>query len=74
MNLLAQASPTATSWHQNCKDNENSEIVQAQKDTNTNVMTNETLDDTTKESTIAYLGETVFQSGIMVYPNNYKDG
>ncbi len=41
------------------KDNENSEIVKAQRDTDINVMTNEKLDDATKESTLAYLGEIV---------------
>ena len=55
------------------KDNENSEIVAAQKDADTNVMTNEKLDDATKESTLAYLGGDSIPSSIMIYPNNYKD-
>jgi putative ABC transport system permease protein len=55
------------------KDNENSEIVKAQRDTDINVMTNEKLDDATKESTLAYLGGDSIPSSIMIYPNNYKD-
>lgn len=55
------------------EDNQNSEIVKAQKATDTNVMTNEKLDDTTKESTLAYLGGDSLPSSIMVYPNTFKD-
>ncbi|WP_071131282.1 ABC transporter ATP-binding protein/permease [Enterococcus timonensis] len=54
-------------------DNENSDIVAAQRDSELNVMTNEKLDDTTKTSLIAYLGGDSIPNSIMIYPNNYKD-
>ncbi|MDT2702584.1 ABC transporter ATP-binding protein/permease [Enterococcus dongliensis] len=54
-------------------DNKDSEIVKAQKETETNVMTNEKLDAATKDSTLAYLGGDSIPSNIMIYPNNYKD-
>ncbi|MDT2829803.1 ABC transporter ATP-binding protein/permease [Vagococcus carniphilus] len=55
------------------KDNEQSEIVKAQKDSNDNVMTGEPMDHTTKENTLAYLGGSSIPSSIMIYPNNYSD-
>lgn len=36
-------------------------------------MTNEPLDDSTKESTLAYLGGDSIPYSIMIYPNNFKD-
>ncbi|MGX7023814.1 ABC transporter ATP-binding protein/permease [Vagococcus hydrophili] len=54
-------------------ENETSDIVKAQKDSQNNVMTGEALDEMTKESTLAYLGGTSIPNSIMIYPNNYKD-
>ena len=55
------------------KDNEQSDIVKAQKDSNKNVMTNEDLDDHAKDNLLAYLGGTSLPSSIMIYPNNFSD-
>ncbi|WP_159723189.1 ABC transporter ATP-binding protein/permease [Enterococcus sp. CSURQ0835] len=74
MNLLAPGiaySNELTS--QIVNDNQGSEIVQAQKQSDTNVMTNEKLDQLTKESTLAYLGGDSLPNSIMIYPNNFKD-
>lgn len=54
------------------EENKNSEIVQAQMDSKTNVMTNEPLDDFTKEQLIAFLGGESFPTNIYIYPNNFE--
>lgn len=52
-------------------DNENSDIVKAQKDSDVNVMSNEALDEAGKENFLAYLGGSSIPASIMIYPNNY---
>lgn len=54
------------------EENKNSEIVQAQLNSKTNVMTNEPLDDFTKEQLIAFLGGESFPTNIYIYPNNFE--
>ncbi|MFL2097412.1 ATP-binding cassette domain-containing protein [Marinilactibacillus psychrotolerans] len=53
--------------------NQNSAIVQAQEDSEINVMTGEPVDETTKESLMTYLGGESMPSSIMIYPNNFED-
>lgn len=52
--------------------NSESAIVKAQKDSDVNVMTNEALDDTTKDNFLAYLGGSTIPYSIMIYPNDFK--
>ncbi|MFC0234177.1 ATP-binding cassette domain-containing protein [Vagococcus entomophilus] len=54
-------------------ENKGSDIVKAQESSDTNVMTNEKLDASTKETTLAYLGGSSIPYSIMIYPNNFKD-
>ena len=54
-------------------DNENSDIVKAQKDSDVNVMSNEPLDKSRKEHFITYLGGSSIPTSIMIYPSNYSD-
>ncbi|MFW8051914.1 ATP-binding cassette domain-containing protein [Vagococcus fluvialis] len=54
-------------------DNENSDIVKAQKDSDVNVMSNEPLDKSGKENFITYLGGSSIPTSIMIYPSNYSD-
>lgn len=53
--------------------NKDSEIVKAQRDSDTNVMTTEKLDASAKETFISYLGGDSLPSSIMIYPNNFED-
>ncbi|SFJ99989.1 putative ABC transport system permease protein [Marinilactibacillus piezotolerans] len=53
--------------------NQNSAIVQAQEDSEINVMTGEPVDETTKGSLMTYLGGESMPSSIMIYPNNFED-
>ncbi|API87835.1 sulfate ABC transporter ATP-binding protein [Marinilactibacillus sp. 15R] len=53
--------------------NQNSAIVQAQEDSDINVMTGEPVDETTKGSLMTYLGGESMPSSIMIYPNNFED-
>ncbi len=74
MNLLAPGIAYSNELTQQIVDeNQDSAIVQAQRDSETNVMTNEPLDDSSKESTLAYLGGDSIPYSIMIYPNNFKD-
>lgn len=74
MNLLAPGIAYSNELTQKIVDeNKDSAIVSAQRDSSTNVMTNEPLDDSTKESTLAYLGGDSIPYSIMIYPNNFKD-
>lgn len=50
-----------------------SDIVAAQKDSDRNVMTLDTLDETTKDSMLAYLGGSETPFMVMVYPENFED-
>ncbi len=52
--------------------NSASAIVKAQKDSDVNVMTNEKMDETTKDSFLQYLGSTAVPYSIMIYPNNFE--
>ena len=54
------------------KQNENSKIVMAQKNSSTNVMTNQPINKTQKEQFIASLGGSGIPSGILIYPNSFK--
>lgn len=54
------------------KQNENSDIVKAQKNSTTNVMTNQPMNQTQKEQFIASLGGSSIPSGILIYPNSFK--
>ena len=54
------------------KQNENSNIVKAQKNSTTNVMTNQPMNQTQKEQFIASLGGSSIPSGILIYPNTFK--
>lgn len=54
------------------KQNENSKIVKAQKNSSTNVMTNQPMNKTQKEQFIASLGGSSIPSGILIYPNSFK--
>ncbi|WP_321388312.1 ATP-binding cassette domain-containing protein [uncultured Enterococcus sp.] len=49
-----------------------SEIVKAQKDSDTNVMTMEKLDETTKQSTLAYMGGDSMPQMVFIYPTNFE--
>lgn len=54
-------------------ENKNSEIVQAQKDSDMNVLTTEKVDDSAKQTLISYLGGDSLPSSIIIYPNNFGD-
>ncbi|MDA9427726.1 putative ABC transporter, membrane protein subunit and ATP-binding protein [Enterococcus mundtii 1A] len=54
-------------------ENKDSEIVQAQKDSDMNVLTTEKVDDSAKQTLISYLGGDSLPSSIMIYPNNFGD-
>ena len=54
------------------KQNENSNIVKAQKNSTTNVMTNQPMNQAQKEQFIASLGGSSIPSGILIYPNSFK--
>jgi len=74
MNLLAPGIAYSNDLTaQIVKNNEQSDIVKAQRDSNKNVMTNESLDDHAKDNLLAYLGGTSIPSSIMIYPNNFSD-
>lgn len=53
--------------------NKNSEIVKAQKTSDTNVLTGSSVDSTTKESLVSYLGGSATPSSIMIYPSTFKN-
>lgn len=52
--------------------NSDSAIVKAQKDSDVNVMTNESLDENAKENLLNYLGGSEIPYSIMIYPNDFK--
>lgn len=54
------------------KQNENSNIVKAQKNSSTNVMTNQPMNKNQKEQFIASLGGSSIPSVILIYPNSFK--
>lgn len=53
--------------------NQDSAIVQAQEESDVNVMTGEPVDETTRSSLLTYLGGESVPSSIMIYPNNFED-
>ncbi|MCO8293485.1 ABC transporter ATP-binding protein/permease [Tetragenococcus halophilus] len=53
--------------------NKDSDIVQAQEDSDTNVMTNEDIDDTAKDNLLDALGASEIPYSVMIYPNNFDD-
>lgn len=53
-------------------ENKDSEIVKAQLASDTNVLTNEPLDEFSKEQFIAYLGGDSFPTNIYIYPTNFE--
>lgn len=52
--------------------NQQSQIVKAQKNSETNVMTNEKLDASQKENFLSVLGASEIPYSIMIYPNDFK--
>lgn len=54
------------------KQNENSNIIKTQKNSSTNVMTNQPMNKTQKEQFISSLGGSSIPSGILIYPNSFK--
>ncbi|MBV7389274.1 ABC transporter ATP-binding protein/permease [Enterococcus alishanensis] len=74
MNLLAPGiaySDQLTS--QIVEENQNSAIVEAQKNSDTSVMTNQALTSEQKDAVLAQLGGSSIPSSIMIYPNNFKN-
>lgn len=55
------------------KANQNSDIVKAQKKSDSNVMTGQTVNKDTKTSLVSYLGGSTTPSGILIYPNTFKN-
>lgn len=51
--------------------NENSTIVKAQKATDRNVLTGQSMNNSQKEQMLQTLGATAVPTGIMIYPNNF---
>ncbi|MDE7055855.1 MAG: ATP-binding cassette domain-containing protein [Lactobacillus sp.] len=51
--------------------NENSAIVRAQKATDRNVLTGQSMNNSQKEQMLQTLGATSVPTGIMIYPNNF---
>ncbi|MGX2944004.1 ABC transporter ATP-binding protein/permease [Enterococcus alishanensis] len=54
-------------------ENQHSAIVDAQKNSESSVISNQPLTDEQKETTITQLGGDSLPANIMVYPNNYQD-
>ncbi|WP_341780239.1 ABC transporter ATP-binding protein/permease [Levilactobacillus sp. HBUAS70063] len=55
------------------KANKNSDIVKAQKKSDSNVMTGQSVNSDTKTSLVSYLGGSTTPSGILIYPNTFKN-
>jgi len=73
MNLLSTGIAYSDALAQEViKEHQDSAIVQAQKDSDTNVMTNEPVDESAKDSLIAYLGGSDLPNSIMIYPNDFS--
>ena len=73
MDLLAPGIAYSDALAQKVIDNnQDSAIVQAQNDSDLNVMTNEPLDETSKSSLIDYLGGSAIPYSIMIYPNDFS--
>ena len=73
MNLLSTGIAYSDALAQEViKENKNSAIVKAQKDSDINVMTNEKIDASTRDSLIDYLGGSDLPNSIMIYPNDFS--
>lgn len=73
MNLLATGIAYSDQLAQTViNENKESDIVKAQEDSQVNVMTGETMDDTTKDNLLAYLGASALPNSIMIYPNDFE--
>lgn len=55
------------------QDNKNSDIVKAQKSSDSNVLTGQSVDGTTKKSLVSYLGGSTTPASILIYPNTFKN-
>ena len=53
-------------------ENQESDVVQAQEDSDVNVMTNEPLEGKTKDQLMTFLGADDIPNTIMIYPNNFE--
>lgn len=74
MDLLAPGIAYSDALAQKVIDNnEDSEIVKAQKDNDKNVMTNEDIDGTAKDNLLDALGASEVPYSVMIYPNNFDD-
>ncbi|MCO8298078.1 ATP-binding cassette domain-containing protein [Tetragenococcus halophilus] len=74
MDLLAPGIAYSDTLAQKVIDNnKDSDIVQAQEDSDTNVMTNEDIDDTAKDNLLDALGASEIPYSVMIYPNNFDD-
>ncbi|MDN6471279.1 MAG: ATP-binding cassette domain-containing protein [Tetragenococcus koreensis] len=74
MDLLAPGIAYSDALAQKVIDhNQDSDIVQAQEDSDTNVMTSEDIDDTAKDNLLDALGASEIPYSVMIYPNNFDD-
>ena len=53
-------------------ENQESDVVQAQEDSDVNVMTNEPLEGESKDQLMTFLGANEIPNTIMIYPNNFE--
>ncbi|MDN6639191.1 MAG: ATP-binding cassette domain-containing protein [Tetragenococcus sp.] len=74
MDLLAPGIAYSDALAQKVIDNnKESDIVQAQEDSDENVMTGEEIDGTAKENLLDALGASEIPYSVMIYPNNFDD-
>ncbi|AYW47443.1 sulfate ABC transporter ATP-binding protein [Tetragenococcus osmophilus] len=74
MDLLAPGIAYSDALAQKVIDhNEDSDIVNAQEDSDENVMTGEEIDGTAKENLLDALGASEIPYSVMIYPNNFED-
>ncbi|MBA5729698.1 ABC transporter ATP-binding protein/permease [Aerococcaceae bacterium INB8] len=53
-------------------ENQKSDVVQAQEDSDVNVMTNEPIEGESKDQVMTFLGANEIPNTIMIYPNNFE--
>lgn len=53
-------------------ENQESDVVQAQEDSDVNVMTNEPIEGESKDQVMTFLGANEIPNTIMIYPNNFE--
>ncbi|GMA46202.1 ABC transporter ATP-binding protein/permease [Tetragenococcus muriaticus] len=74
MDLLAPGIAYSDALAQKVIDhNEDSDIVNAQEDSDENVMTGEEIDGTARENLLDALGASEIPYSVMIYPNNFED-